>query len=101
MPRRIYNTSSAGRTPIRYIQRQALGPSPPIKSQTPDAMKLPMPAPDCSNPPPLPRAWSGQISETIEAPVAHSDPIPTPTRKRNIAKDCQFQAMALNPVVNE
>ena len=36
---------------------------------------LPSPAPHCNRPPPLPRAWSGHSSETIEAPVAHSEPI--------------------------
>jgi len=49
----------------------------------------------------LPRAWSGHNSETIEAPVAHSEPIPTLTRNRKIAKDCQFHAIALNRVVSE
>jgi hypothetical protein len=78
-----------------------LGPNPPINSQTPEARKLPIPAPDCSSPPPLPRALSGHNSETSDAPVTHSEPMPTPTRKRNIAKDCQFQAMALKPVVSE
>ena len=101
MPRQIHTTSSAGKTPIRYIQRHASGPSPPINNQTPEARKLPIPAPLCSSPPPLPRAWSGHNSETIEAPVAHSEPIPTLTRNRKIAKDCQFHAIALNRVVSE
>jgi hypothetical protein len=61
----------------------------------------PSPAPHCSRPPPLPRAWSGQSSETIEAPVAHSEPIATPTKKRSAAKETQSQAKALNPVVSE
>ncbi len=62
---------------------------------------LPMPAPHCSRPPPLPRAWSGHNSATIDAPVAHSEPIATPTRKRSTANDTQSQAKALNPVVSE
>jgi hypothetical protein len=62
---------------------------------------LPSPAPACSMPPPLPRAWSGHNSETIEAPVAHSEPIATPTRKRKTPKDTQSHAKALRPVVNE
>jgi hypothetical protein len=99
--RRIHKVISAGNTPIRYIQRHALGPSPPIASHTPEASTLPTPAPICNRPPPLPRAWSGHSSETIEAPVAHSEPIATPTRKRNTAKDTQSQANALNPVVSE
>jgi hypothetical protein len=49
----------------------------------------------------LPRAWSGHTSETIEAPVAHSEPIATPTRKRSTANDTQSQANALSPVVSE
>ena len=91
----------AGNTPIRYIQRQAFGPLEPISSQTPEASSPPMPAPHCNSPPPLPRAWSGHNSETIEAPVAHSEPIATPTRKRSTAKEPQSQAKALSPVVKE
>src|SRR5260370_3006770 len=101
MLRRIHRVSSAGNTPTRYIQRQALGPTEPSNNQTPEARRLPIPAPLCSNPPPLPRAWSGHSSETIDAPVAHSEPIPTPTRKRKTAKDSQFHANALSPVVSE
>src|SRR5439155_16080681 len=101
MLRRIHSTTKAGQTPIRYIQRQALAPIPPITSQTPEASSPPIPAPDCKSPPPLPRAWSGHSSETIEAPVAHSEPIATPTRKRSTAKDSQSQAKALSPVVKE
>src|SRR5579883_1713209 len=49
--RRIQNTSSAGKMPTRYMKRQALRPKPPITSHTPEATKLPIPAPLCSNPP--------------------------------------------------
>jgi Phage integrase family len=42
--------------------------------------------PHCRRPPPLPQAWSGHSSETIEAPVAHSELIATPTRNCNTAK---------------
>src|SRR5215472_15575333 len=72
----------------------------PIRSQTPEARKLPIPAPLCNSPPPLPRARSGHTSETSEAPVTHSEPMPMPTRKRRIAKDSQFHAMAERPVVS-
>ena len=88
----------AGPRPDTSAARHA-GPARRSRSHTPAAIKLPIPAPLCNRPPPLPRAWSGHNSETIEAPVAHSEPIPTPTRNRKIAKDCQFQATALNPVV--
>ena len=83
MPRRIQKVASAGSTPIRYILRQASGPLPPINSHTPEARMAPRPAPHCMRPPPLPRAWSGHSSATIDAPVAHSDPIATPTIARS------------------
>jgi hypothetical protein len=41
----------------------------------------PIPAPLYNSPPPLPRAWSDHNSQTINAPVAHSEPIPAPTIK--------------------
>jgi hypothetical protein len=57
-----------------------------IVNQTSEARMLPSPAPHCRRPPPLPRAWSGHGSETIEAPVAYSEPIATPTKNRSTAK---------------
>ena len=60
-----------------------------------------MPSPHCMRPAPLPRAWSGHTSAVIEAPVAHSEPIATPTRNRKAAKDIQSQANALRPVMSE
>ena len=50
MPRRSHSTRRAGRIPTKYIKRQALGPIPPISSQTPEARKLPIPAPDLQQP---------------------------------------------------
>jgi hypothetical protein len=64
-------------------------------------MKKPMPRPHCIRPAPRPRALSGQSSAVIEAPVAHSEPIATPTRKRSAANDSQLQASALRPVNSE
>ena len=64
-------------------------------------MKKPMPSPLCMRPAPLARALSGQISEIIEEPVAHSDPTATPTRKRSAAKDHQLNARADRPVISE
>ena len=60
-----------------------------------------MPNPVCIRPTPLPRFLSGHSSATIEVPVTHSEPMQTPTRKRSTAKDSQFQANALNPVMTE
>ena len=62
---------------------------------------LPIGYPHCKNAPPLPRALSGQSSAVIVAPVAHSEPIASPTRKRSTAKDSQSQESALKPVSSE
>jgi len=62
---------------------------------------LPIGYPHCRNAPPLPRALSGQSSAVIEAPVAHSEPIASPTRKRSAANDTQSQDSALKPVSAE
>ena len=70
-------------------------------TQTAEARMLPIGYPHCKNAPPLPRALSGQSSAVIEAPVAHSEPIASPTRKRNAAKDTQSQDSALSPVSSE
>jgi hypothetical protein len=45
----------------------------------------------------LPRAPSGHVSATIDAPDAHSDPMAIPTRNRNTANDHQLNANAVNP----
>ena len=37
-----------------------------------------MPRPHCINPAPFPRAWLGQTSAVMEAPVDHSEPIENP-----------------------
>jgi hypothetical protein len=81
--------------------RHASGPIAPTNSQTNDARKKPMPRPHCINPAPFPRAWLGQTSAVMEAPVDHSEPIATPTRNRNAANDIQSQASALRPVISE
>src|SRR5262245_42684894 len=47
------------------------------------------------------RALSDQSSAVIDAPVAHSEPIASPTRKRSTAKDSQSQDSALKPVSSE
>ena len=60
-----------------------------------------MPRPHCIRPAPRPRAWSGQASAVIEAPVAHSEPMAMPTTKRSSANDTQSQAKAERPVVSE
>jgi len=60
-----------------------------------------MPSPHCISPTPRPRARSGHNSETIDAPVTHSEPIARPTRKRSTANDTQSQANALSPVITE
>src|SRR5262249_26084979 len=99
--RRIQNAISAGSTPIRNMYRQALGPEVPMATQTPDARMLPIGYPHCKNAPPLPRALSGQSSAVIQAPVAHSEPIARPTRKRSTANEIQSQESALRPVSNE
>jgi hypothetical protein len=49
----------------------------------------------------LPRARSGQSSATIEAPVAHSEPMAMPTMSRSTANDSQFHANAERPVISE
>ncbi len=59
-----------------------------------------MPSPHCIRPAPRPRALSGHSSAVIEAPVAHSEPIATPTRKRSTANDIQLHAKALKPVIS-
>jgi hypothetical protein len=53
------------------------------------------------HPAPFPRAWLGQTSAVMEAPVDHSEPIATPTKNRNAANDIQSQASALRPVISE
>ena len=60
-----------------------------------------MPRPHCIRPAPLPRARSGHSSATIDDPVAHSDPIATPTRNRRNANEIQLKEKALRPVVSE
>ena len=60
-----------------------------------------MPSPHCISPAPRPRAWLGQASAVIEAPVAHSEPMAMPTKRRRIANDSQSQAKADRPVVSE
>ena len=72
-----------------------------MASQTPDARMLPIGYPDCKKAPPLPRALAGQSSAMIDAPVAHSEPIASPTRKRKTANDTQSQENALTPVSSE
>ena len=72
-----------------------------MASHTPEARKLPIGYPDCRNAPPLPRAFAGQSSAVIEAPVAHSDPIASPTRNLSTANETQSQANALKPVSSE
>ncbi len=72
-----------------------------MASQMPEARMLPIGYPDCKKAPPLPRALAGHNSAVIEAPVAHSEPIASPTRKRSTAKDSQSQANALMPVSSE
>ena len=62
---------------------------------------LPIGYPACKKAPPLPRALAGQSSAMIDAPVAHSEPIASPTRKRNTANDTQSQDSALIPVSSE
>jgi len=37
----------------------------------------------------------------MDAPVDHSEPMATPTRKRSAANDSQSQASALRPVISE
>src|ERR1700738_2710297 len=101
MLRRIQDTSSGGITPSRYMEREAPGPHVPMATQIAEARMLPIGYPHCKNAPPLPRALSGQSSAVIEAPVAHSEPIASPTRKRSTAKDSQSQENALKPVSSE
>ena len=60
-----------------------------------------MPSPHCMRPAALPRAWSGHSSAVIDEPVAHSEPMATPTRKRNATNDIQSHASALRPVMTE
>ncbi len=60
-----------------------------------------MPSPHCISPAPRPRAWLGQASAVIEAPVAHSEPMAMPTSSRSSANNSQFQAKAERPVVSE
>src|SRR5262249_41159118 len=97
----IQNTIRAGSTPIRNMKRQALGPEVPIATQTAEARMLPIGYPHWRNAPPLPRSLSGQSSAVIDAPVAHSEPIASPTRKRRTANDTQAQDSALRPVSAE
>src|SRR5579864_2807545 len=99
--RRIQSVSIAGRTPIKYIVRQAPGPVAPMKSQRKEARKKPIPNPHWNSPLPLPRALSGQNSAVMEVPVTHSDPMDKPARKRRTAKEVQFQENALSPVMIE
>src|SRR5262249_958831 len=99
--RRIQNTISAGSTPIRYMYRQASGPQVPMPSHPPKPTILPIAYPDCNTAPPLPRELAGQSSAMIAAPVAHSEPIASPTRNRNTANDTQSQENALRPVSSE
>ena len=64
-----------------------------------EARKKPTPNPDCISATPLPRVRSGHISATIDAPVAHSEPMAIPTRKRSTANENQLNANAVNPVI--
>ena len=57
-----------------------------------------MPSPHCIRPAPLPRASFGHSSAIIEEPVAHSEPMAMPTRKRNNANEIQLNEIAVNPV---
>ena len=81
--------------------RQAPGPVLPRNNQASEARRKPTPSPHCMNSAPLPRAWFGQSSAIIAVPVAHSDPMAMPTRKRKAAKVAQSCARALKPVITE
>ena len=64
-------------------------------------MKKPMPSPHCIRPAPLPRAFCGHSSAIIDVPVAHSEPMAMPTKKRNSAKEIQLNDSAVSPVNSE
>jgi hypothetical protein len=49
----------------------------------------------------LPRALSGHSSAIIDEPVAHSEPMQMPTRKRRMANEIQSNDKALRPVATE
>ena len=100
-PVRSQKANSAGMMPMKNMMRQAFGPWLPTNSQTKEARKKPMPSPHCISPAPRPRAWFGQASAVMEAPVAHSEPMAMPTSRRSSANDSQFQAKAESPVVSE
>ena len=72
-----------------------------MASHTAEARMLPIGYPACKKAPPLPRALAGHSSAVIDAPVAHSEPIASPTRKRSTANESQSQANALKPVSSE
>lgn len=92
--RLIQRVSRAGRTPIKYISRHASGPVAPMNSHRSEARKNPIPNPHWNSPLPFPRALSGQNSAVMEVPVTHSEPMASPARKRNTAKEIQLQENA-------
>ena len=60
-----------------------------------------MPRPHCIRPAPLPRAFCGHSSASIDEPVAHSEPMAMPTRKRSSANEIQLNENAVRPVSSE
>ena len=52
-------------------------------------------------PAPLPRASLGHSSAIIEEPVAHSEPMAMPTKKRSSANEIQLNESAVSPVRSE
>ena len=49
-------------------------------------------------PAPLPRASFGHSSAIMDVPVAHSEPIAMPTKKRSSANEIQLNDSAVSPV---
>lgn len=93
--RRIPKTSQAGSTPTRNTSR---GLTPAISSAATAASKMPTFTADWSTAASQGRHRRGQVPESSEAPIAHSRPIPSAARNRNINKCTYVRATADSPV---